>query len=92
MQNITLQPISVLSDGGSHEGRLVLADGDLVAVFVRLSAEETMGGAPHAGDWFLEAGFGPCGNLMTASQPAFATLEDAVVWVHERLDSGILPS
>jgi hypothetical protein len=85
MPDITLHPLPVRTDGGSHEGRLVLADGSLVAVFVKVSAEETAGDGAHAGGWFLEAGFGPCGSLMTVSQPVFATLEDAVAWVRGRL-------
>jgi hypothetical protein len=87
MRNITLQPISVLIDGGSHEGRLVFADADLVAVFVQVTAEESVGAEAHAGDWFLEAGFGPCGVLATTSQPAFATLEEAEEWVRRRLET-----
>ncbi|WP_243369185.1 hypothetical protein [Microvirga solisilvae] len=89
--NITLQPISVLSDGGSHEGRLVFSGNDLVAVLTRVSAEETAGGHNGNGGWFLEAGFGPCSILMTPSQPVFPTLEKAVEWVRERLASD-LPS
>ncbi len=85
--NITLQTVSVVSDGGSHEGRLILADGNLVAVVVRVTAEEVSGGGGHPGDWFLEAGFGPCGTLKTASQPVFATLDDAVEWVRQRLNA-----
>jgi hypothetical protein len=91
MPNINLQPVSVRSDGGSHEGRLVFSGADLVAVFAKVSAEETAGGRDEAGGWFLEAGFGPCGTLMTLSPHVFPTLEEAMVWVHERLESG-LPS
>ena len=89
MDDITLQPVSVRNDGGSHEGRLVLANGDLIAVFVRVTAEEATGGGSQAGGWFLEAGFGPCGTLMISGHPIFATLDDAVEWVRQRLQAGI---
>jgi hypothetical protein len=89
--NLILQSVSVLSDGGSHEGRLVFSGTDLVAVLARVSAEETAGGRSGNGGWFLEAGFGPCGILMTPSPSVFPTLEEAVEWVRERLVSG-LPS
>lgn len=89
--NITLQPVSVMSDGGSHEGRLVFSGSDLVAVFAMVSAEENAGSRRQSGGWFLEAGFGPCSILMTTSPSVFPTLDEAVAWVRERLESG-LPS
>ena len=92
MPDVTLQPVSVMSDGGSHEGRLVFADADLVAVFARVSAEETAGNGRRAGGWFLEAGFGPCGALMTVTPPVFLTLEDAAQWVRARLGAGLSAS
>jgi hypothetical protein len=92
MPDVTLQPVSVMSDGGSHEGRLVFADADLVAVFARVSAEETAGNGRQAGGWFLEAGFGPCGALMTVTPPVFPTLEDAAQWVRARLGAGLSAS
>ncbi len=92
MPDITLQPMPVLIDGGSHDGRLVLADGSLVAVFARVTPAETAGGGGRAGDWFLEAGFGPCGDLMSVRPPVFATLDEAVDWVHATLTAGRLSS
>ncbi len=88
---IRLQPVSVLSDGGSHEGRLVFSGADLVAVFAKVSAEENAGSLRQTGGWFLEAGFGPCSILMTRRPSVFPGLEEAVAWVRERLESG-LPS
>ena len=88
MPAVTLQPVSVMSDGGSHEGRLVFAGADLVAVFARVSAAETAGEEGQAEGWFLEAGFGPCGTLMTVTPPVFAALDDALDWVRTRLDAG----
>jgi hypothetical protein len=81
--------MSVLSDGGSHEGRLILSGQDLVAVFSRVTAEENAAGATGTGGWFLEAGFGPCSILMTTSPPVFRTLEEGIVWVQERLEAGL---
>ena len=89
MPDITLQPMSVMADGGSHEGRLVLADANLVAVFARVTAEETAGGEGQTGGWFLEAGFGPCGSLMSVTPPVFATLDEAVEWVRTTLATGL---
>lgn len=90
--NISLQPVSVMSDGGGHEGRLVFSGSDLVAVFARISAEENAGGRNGTGGWFLEAGFGPCGILMTHRPPVFPTLDEAISWVRERLESGLASS
>jgi hypothetical protein len=83
--NISLQPVSVLSDGGGHEGQLVFTGADLVAVFAKVSAEENAGSRSQAGGWFLEAGFGPCSILMTTRPPVFPTLDEAIAWVRERL-------
>ena len=92
MPDITLQPMSVMSDGGSHEGRLVLADGDLVAVFAWVTVEETAGGEGQAEGWYLEAGFGPCGNAMSVTPPVFATLDEAMAWVRATLEAGLSSS
>jgi len=92
MHEITLQPMSVLADGGSHEGQLILADGQLVAVFSWVTPEETVGGLERAGGWFLEAGFGPCSGLHSTTPPVLETLDDAVTWVRGRLDNGLIPS
>ncbi|PVE24760.1 hypothetical protein DC522_09080 [Microvirga sp. KLBC 81] len=90
--NISLQPVSVMSDGGSHEGRLVFSGSDLVAVLAKVTAEENAGSRSRTGGWFLEAGFGPCSILMTTRPSVFPTLDEAVVWVRERLGSGLASS
>ncbi len=53
MPDITLQPMPVLVDGGSHDGRLVLADGSLVAVFARVSPprRRVARAGPETGFW-----------------------------------------
>ena len=85
--DITVKTMSVRSDGGSHEGRLILSGQDLIAVFTRVTAEENAAGKTGSGGWFLEAGFGPCSILMTTRPSVFRTLEEAIVWVQERLDA-----
>lgn len=79
MTALTLQSIRVGTASADEDGRLVLADGRLVAVLVRLDDpvhEEARG------RWYLEAGFGRC----AAAQPEpFADLEEAEAWVAARI-------
>ncbi len=70
--DITFQPMRVLIDGHDAEGRLILADGQLAAVFVRLDG--THHDPEHKGWWHLEAGFGKC-NIRNV--PLFRTPEKA---------------
>ena len=77
---ITLQPIPVMTGSQDQEGRLVLADGQLVAVLVRL-ADEVHG--DKRGGWFLEAGFGHCDG---PQHPVFASLDEAEIWVRRRIE------
>ncbi|WP_134495966.1 hypothetical protein [Microvirga pakistanensis] len=58
--DISFMPMSVLIDGYDTDGRLVLADNQLAAVFVRLDG--THHDAQHKGWWHLEAGFGKCNS------------------------------
>ena len=79
MTELTLQPIPVATTSADEDGRLVLADGRLVAVLVRLADavhEEAQG------RWHLEAGFGQC---MAAPPMPFADLPEALAWVAARL-------
>lgn len=76
---ITLQPTPVMTGSDDREGRLVLADGRLVAVLVRLTDEIHQG---ERGKWFVEAGFGPC---RTAMPPVFGDLDEAEAWVRGRV-------
>jgi hypothetical protein len=92
MREMTLQPLFVMTDGGRREGQLVLADGDLVAVFVRVSAEELAGDIHNRDGWFLEAGFGPCSRLYTVLPPVFDSLEEATAWAIRQLDAKRLPT
>src|SRR4051812_5753786 len=65
--------VNTLSD--DVEGRLVRADGHLVAVLVRLDGEEH---GNLRGRWLLEAGFGPCSRDPCQ---VFGTLDAATDWV-----------
>lgn len=64
--------MEVLTDTEDHEGCLMLANGKLVAVLVRLSdpAHEP----PLLGSWYLEAGLGAALDMR---HDLFATLEGA---------------
>jgi len=75
---VVLQPILVDTASPDQVGMLVMANGLLVAVLVRLDAPE------HArcGSWFLEVGLG---RLAGARAPTFDTLEDATRWMRQHL-------
>ena len=91
MRNLTLQPIPVLADGGSRDGRLVLADGQLVAIVVKVTADETASaGERSTTGWFLEAGFGPCSALVAVAPPIFPSLDEAQAWVRETMDAELV--
>lgn len=77
---LVLEPRAVMTGSGDQDGRLVSLDGRLVAVLVRLQDEAH---GDLVGSWYLEAGFGPCGGA--ASMPCFATIENAVDWIRERV-------
>lgn len=76
--------VDVLVDGGSSDGRLVMAQGKLAAVLVRVTAEEVSDTATQGG-WFLEAGFGPCGILKAPPPEIFPTEDDALRWIERQL-------
>ena len=75
---VVLQPIAVDTGSPDREGRLVIANGLLVAVLVRLDAPEH----EMPGFWFLEAALA---RLQGIRAPPFATLEDATQWLRHRL-------
>ncbi|MER2265269.1 hypothetical protein [Methylobacterium oxalidis] len=76
--SLELQSIRVRTDGSDTEGKLVFADGSLVAVLTHLSDEY----GDEAGLWFLEAGFGP---LDHRNAPKFADLDEAQAWIVREL-------
>jgi hypothetical protein len=79
---LVLEPVRVASGAVDEEGCLVVADGRLVAVLVRLSAEHY---DEFAGRWYLEAGFG---RLNGPEHPTFANLDAAQDWINGRLAHG----
>jgi hypothetical protein len=79
---ISFQPMRVLIDGHDSEGRLILADDQLAAVFVRLDGQTP--NPEHKALWHLEAGFGKC-NVRDA--PLFKTPDEAGAWVQKTLMS-----
>ena len=76
---VTLQAVPVMTGCNDREGCLVLADGQLVAVLVRLADEMH---ADQRGSWFVEAAFGPC---RTATLPLFDDVDEAQAWVRQKL-------
>ncbi len=76
---ITLQPIRVRTGSQDTEGRLALADSELIAVFVRLD-DEIHG--EDQGRWFLETAYG---SLQRAMPPLFDSLAEAEDWLRTRV-------
>ena len=70
-RQITFQPIEVLTASEDREGRLVLVDGKLAAVLVRLrdQAHDPL----LRGAWYFEAGFG----LLDSRHELFASRGEA---------------
>lgn len=79
MAELILQPVPVNTGSRDEDGRLVLADGRLVAVLVRLADRVH---AELTGAWSLEAGFGP---FACAQFPVFDNREIARDWVRHQL-------
>ena len=72
---IALQPVRVSVGLLDEEGRMVLVDGTLVAVLVRLTGPYD---DPHLhGKWCVQRGFGP----LSQGNEVFSTLEEAEDWV-----------
>jgi len=70
---VVLQPIAVDTDSPDREGMLVLANGLLIALLVRLDTPEH----EQFGQWFMEVGLGRLKGLRT---PTFITLDEATRW------------
>jgi hypothetical protein len=70
---MTIQLIEVHTDSEDHEGCLVLADGRLTAVLVRLA--DPVYEEPLLGSWYLESGLGAA---LEVRHDVFASLEVAV--------------
>jgi hypothetical protein len=74
---VTLQPVRIETGSDDEDGRLVFADGLLVAVLVRLSDQH----GDMTGQWYYEHGFG---RFDGPGHPTFATLEAAQDWITRR--------
>lgn len=81
MRQLVFEPIQVETGSADEDGRLVLAEGRLIAVLVRLSDEHEQPELRSA--WFLEVWFEP---WLGSRHEVFATLEDAGAWIAQRLD------
>ncbi len=77
---LTLQAVQV-ANGHDEEGRLVFADGRLIAVLVQLSDMHEEQGV--TGHWFLETGYG---RRLAGEHPAFPDLSAAEEWIRRRLE------
>ena len=73
-----LQPVKVATGTDDESGVVVLLDGRMVAVLVKLAAECH---GDMAGHWHVEAAFGPVGQ--TAS--TFPQIAGALRWIAQRL-------
>ena len=74
---VTREPMDVLTGTDDREGFLILVNGSLAAVIVRLAdpAHDSL-----RGKWFLEVGFG----RLQRDGLVFDTPEDAMEWVRAR--------
>jgi hypothetical protein len=75
---MSVQPGAIETGSADEEGCLVLADGRLVAVLVRLSDRH----GDMAGRSYLEHGFG---RLDGPTHPTFSTVNEASDWIARRL-------
>ena len=78
--NLRTEPVRV-ANGSDEDGVLVFtADDRLAAIVTRLTDKHE----GLAGQWFLEAGFGPVDG---PNHPVFGTLDAALHYVFNRLGS-----
>ena len=81
---IEFQPILVNTASPDEKGCLVLADGCLVAVLVRVADAGGEQNRKKLSGWQMEAGFGCCAAPVP---PLFDTLGDAVAWMRMQLSA-----
>lgn len=82
MASLDMQPIPVRTGSKDKEGRLVLFEGELIAVLVRL--DDDMHG-DNRGQWFLDAVFV---SKLTRDDP-FPTLAEVETWVRQKLATNV---
>lgn len=77
------KPVKVATGSADEEGRLVLSEGKLIAVLVRLDDPNH---GPAVGQWSLEAGFN---GVDSTKPPLFANLAAAERWLARQLAESI---
>lgn len=75
---VMLQPVVVDTASPDRIGMLVMANGMLVGILVRLDTPDH----ENEGDWFVEV---LMGGMKGARAPTFATLDDATRWFRLQL-------
>ena len=81
---IECRPVLVNTASPDEKGCLVLADGHLVAVLVRVADTGDEQNRKKLSGWQMEAGFGCCAVPVP---PLFDTLADAVAWMRMQLSA-----
>ncbi len=81
---IECRPILVNTASPDEKGCLVLADGRLVAVLVRVADTGDERDGERLSGWQMEAGFGRCAMSVP---PLFDTLADAAAWMRMHLSA-----
>ena len=81
---IECRPILVNTASPDENGCLLLADGCLVAVLVRVADTSDEQNRKKVSGWQMEAGFGCCAVPVP---PLFDILADAVAWVRMQLSA-----
>ena len=81
---IECRPILVNTASPDEKGCLVLADGCLVAVLVRVADTGDEQNRKALSGWQMEAGFGRCAVPVS---PLFDTLADAAGWMRMQLNA-----
>ena len=81
---IECRPILVNTASPDEKGCLILADGCLVAVLVRVADTGDKQNRKRLSGWQMEAGFGRCAVPVP---PLFGTLAAAVAWMRMQLNA-----
>jgi hypothetical protein len=86
--NVVFQPIAIAASSADTDGRLLLVDGRLAAVLVRLQDE--VHDDRLQGKWFVESAFGDLAE--SSGDATFATLEEAADWIRKRQSRAHAPA
>ena len=85
---ISFETANILVSQSSRAGRLAFANENLAAVLAPVSGDEVGDGG--AGGWHMEAMFGACGGPELIPPNVFTSLDEAAVWLEERLSDSAL--